>query len=156
MGVTVKTAERTAAYAAAVDLAMTALGEERGYINPRTRICDLSLWEWDKLANGMVSGWIIERSRQVVSERITDDAEILKTFEEPEPFELGAAAVALPTLGNFIADKGLNEKPIGAWSKTEILQFVHLAARLVNAAETARDERPGPATYTLEETLMAG
>jgi hypothetical protein len=144
--------ERAAAYHAAVDLAQTAIGEGDGLVSPNARIGSLSAWEWMKLCEGAVSGWIIARSRQLTAERCGDESFFLATGVEPPAAELGVCAFCLPALGELIAKMGLTDKPIGEWSKREVLLFVWHAAEFVTEARTRRNE---PGEISVAE-LLAG
>jgi hypothetical protein len=138
---TVSPADRLECYAAAVDMAKDAVLYERNYINPETKIGNMSLFDWDKLASAMVSGWIIARSTQVVGELIEDPNVFLSTGEIPEPRELGVVASVLPALGEFVDKMGLTDKPIGSWSKDDICMFVWNAAELINGVRAEYDRR---------------
>lgn len=134
---TVSPTDRLECYAAAVDMAKGVVREERNYVNPETKVGKLSLFEWDKLASAMVSGWIIARATQVVGELIEDPDVFLATGEIPEPADLGLCASVLPNLGELVEKMGLTDKTIGAWSKHDVCMFVWNAVELVNGI---RDE----------------
>jgi|SRR5215218_669638 len=149
--------ERLAAFAAAVDMARTAIGSQEHHVRQEARIGELSLFEWDKLASALVSGWIIERSRQLVAERLGDEPEFLALGETPEPYDLGTVAAVLGPLADLIEKAGLSDRPIGAWSKHEVCLFVWTATELVLEARTKRDERPGSAdVIPFPAEVMAG
>ena len=145
--------ERDLAEEAAVKSMRAMLGYEAGYINPRVGLGNMSEHEIAKIAQAAVSGWQVERSRQLVGDRIFDEAEFAATGEIPEPFELGPCSFALNGLGDLIEKMGLTDKPIGTWCKDDILIFVWTAWDLVQRAHTIRDERPGPSPVE-EEVLM--
>jgi hypothetical protein len=136
---TVSPADRLECYAAAVDMVKESIKDERNYVNPETKVGNLSLFEWDKLASAMVSGWIIARSTQVVGELVEDPDIFLATGEIPEPRELGVVASVLPALGEFVEKMGLTDKTIGAWSKDDICMFVWNAVELVNRVREEYD-----------------
>jgi hypothetical protein len=138
---TVSPADRLECFAAAVDMAKCVVKDEVHCIKPTTLIRNLSLFEWDKLASAMVSGWIIARSAQVVGELIEDPNVFLATGETPEPRELGLCATVLPALGEFVEKMGLTDKTIGAWSKDDICMFVWNAVELVNGVRKEYDRR---------------
>ncbi len=147
-----------AAYNNAVSLARDLVRPEAHYLSPNAKLGSLSEAEWRKLALAIVSGWIQMRSRQLTEERFFDEQYFLATGEVPEPFELGACATVLPALGDFVEKLGVTDKPIGDWSKDQILHFVWTAFELVEEARTSRDERPGPLSRPemVGGTLMAG
>jgi hypothetical protein len=146
--------ERAAAIEAAVSHAQLAIGERRGVVSPQARIGSLSAFEWQKLVEAIVSGWIIERSRQLAADRLPDEIAILAMGSAPEPRELGTCASILPVLGDFVEKAGLGDTPIGNWSREDILHFVWTAADLVERASTLRDERPD--LVGANELLRAG
>jgi len=149
--------EREAAISAAVAHAQFMIGPGRGFVSPYAKLGLLSDFKWRKIAEGVVSGWIVERSRQLTAERVTNEAMFLATGAVPEPMELGTCAVALPALGDLVENLGLAERPIGAWSKDDVLLFVWTAAEIVAEVRTARDERPSPLTVTeLAPELIRG
>jgi hypothetical protein len=149
--------ERAEAIASAIDFAQSQLGDGSGFVSRNVRLGSLSRYEWNKLAEGFVSGWIIARSKQLTRDRFADEAFFLATGEVPEPSELGVCAAALPELGDLVEKLGLADQPVGAWSREQILIFVWTAAELVLEARTAKDERPGPMPRELEDdVLMAG
>lgn len=138
----------------AVQLAQTAVGDGSGLVSPNARVGTLSVWEWDKLVMGAVSGWVAERSRQV-GERFLDEQYLLATGQIPEPYELGLTALLLPALGDLVEKMGLSDRPIGAWSRDEICTFVWSCADMLNEARARNDERPEDAGDP-SEVLAAG
>jgi hypothetical protein len=146
--------ERFAAYAAAIDMAKGLLSEEANHVHPMSKIGELSPWEWDKLASALVSGWIIERSRQITAERFWLDESFLTTGEDIEPSELGPCAAILPALGSFVESEGLSDVALGSWPKLKVVKFIALAVSLVERAKVTRDERPGP--VEAPQTMYSG
>ncbi len=134
--------EKASCIAFSIELAKSAIGQERGFVSPSARLGTLSDWEWEKVVMGAMSGWIAERSRQVTSDRLFDEGVFLATGEVPEPYELGLAANVLPGLGDLIERLGLTDKPIGAWSRDEVCLFVWTCADMLNNARARNDERP--------------
>jgi len=152
--------ERAEAYAEAVAYGKLLLGQGDGYLNPNSKFGTLSDFEWNKLTTAVVSGWIVARSKQLTAERFWEEESFLAMGEVPEPVQLGVVAAILPGLGDFVAKMNMTDRPIGEWTKEEILLFVWTAAELVNDARTARDERPGPLVadevHPSDDLLMAG
>jgi hypothetical protein len=130
---TVSPTDRLECFAAAVDMVKEAIRDERHFVNPETKVGNLSLFDWDKLASAMVSGWIIARSTQVAGELIDDPNVFLATGEIPEPRDLGVCASVLPTLGELVEKMGLTDKTIGSWSKHDVCMFIWNAVELVNS-----------------------
>jgi hypothetical protein len=133
---------RDAAYLAAINAARSIVREERNFLSPHARLGTLSQLEWRRLAEHLVSGWIIERSKQLHADRILDEESFLAEGSTPEPFELGRLASILPALGHMVENNGLTERPIGAWSRDEILRFVWEASDMVARIEVDQKERP--------------
>lgn len=148
--------QRDLALKAAMDMARQCVGEDRqgGVIPALLPLSRFSDYHWQKVAEACVSGWIVERSRQLTRERLGDESTFLAFGEEPEPATLGPVAAVLPQLGDFVERRGLADKPVGAWGREDIILFARWCADLIAWAETARDERPtDPA---VNEVLMAG
>lgn len=133
--------DRLECFAAAVDMAKGVVRDERNYVHPETRVGSLSLFDWDKLASAMVSGWIIARSTQVAGELIENPDVFLATGEIPEPRDLGLCASVLPALGELVEKMGLTDKTIGSWSKHDVCMFVWNAAELVNDVRGQYEKR---------------
>lgn len=148
--------EAAAARESAADLARECIGEGAGMIPPGARIGSLSAWEWNKLVTGIVSGWIVERSRQLGADRVWREDHFLATGECPEPAEEGLCLTALPALGDLVEKLGLTDAPIGAWSRDQVVLFVWTAVRLVEDARVSRDERPGPLSAKEIEGVALG
>lgn len=129
---------------AAVRSMRDVLGYEAGHVNPRLGLGDMTDPEISKVAQAAVSGWIVQRSRDLVGDRIFDEHEFLATGEVPEPMELGPCSFALPALGEWLEKQGLADVAMQNWRKADILLFVWTAWDLVQRAHTIRDERPGP------------
>src|SRR4051794_6360875 len=140
--------EREAAIAAVVAHAQFTIGPGRGFVSPNATISSLSDFEWRKIAEGVVSGWIVERSRQLTAVSETNEAMILAIGTVHLPMELGTFAVALAALGDLGEKRGLAGPPIGAWSKDDMLLFVWTAAEVVSEVCTAQDERKNSLTVT--------
>jgi hypothetical protein len=133
---------RAQAYTAAINAGRAIVREERNFLSPSIRLGTLSEWEWRQLAEHIVSGWIIERSKQIHAERITDEEAFLKKGATPEPFELGRIAAILPALAKLVEHWGLSEQPIGEWERDQILRFLWQAIEFIEQAKVAEKERP--------------
>jgi len=108
-------------------------------INPRAAISSLSSTEWMWIAMGAVFGWIKTRSQHAIAESKSYD----KTIREmpqyfPEPWDAGAVESILPKLGDL---KGLPwEKPLGDWTKKEMVRFAWNVHYLIDGAIARREE----------------
>ncbi len=107
-------------------------------INGRAMISSLSELEWGWIVMGAVSGWIISKAKQAVAEGIGYNKAITDMpTRDPAPWESGAVETILPSLGGL---PGVDwTKPIGEWSKDQIVLFAWQIHRLVNVALMARD-----------------
>ena len=146
--------ERDAAEEAAVRSMRDMLGYEAGCINPRIGLGDMSEYEIAKIAQAAVSGWQVQRSRDLVGDRIFDEAEFMATGEVPEPHELGPVAFALPALADLVEKMELGDVTLVNWRKADITLFVWTAWDLVQRAHTIRDERPGPSLTEEDYRLL--
>jgi hypothetical protein len=145
---------RAQTYTAAINAGRAIVREERDFLSPSIRLGTLSEFEWRKLAEQMVSGWIIERSKQMHAERITDEETFMKEGTAPEPFELGRIAAILPALARLVEHWGLSEQPIGEWERDQILRFLWRAIEFVEQAKVAEKERP--TDPSIKNVLYAG
>lgn len=112
-------------------------------INPNATLKSLGPHELRWIVCMAISQWIVERSRQTSELRGVEG--LIKTFHgaEPEPWEKGSIVSVLPQLGQWVAENGLNDAPVGAWSRDQICEFLWIAYRAVDGARVARDELPG-------------
>src|SRR5215213_2780931 len=131
--------ERAEAMASAIDLGKAMIGRDPGFIHPNARVGSLSEFEWQKLAEAIVAGWIQARSGQLIEERFREEA-FLTVGSIPEPYELATCSFVLSALGGLVGHMGLTDVPIGRWDKQDVLLFVWSATELVNSARVARDE----------------
>lgn len=108
-------------------------------INARASIGSLSDIELGWIVAAAIFGWIKTKSQQAVAEGTGYDAPIrTMKHRSPEPWEAGAIETILPALGNI---EGLDwSKPVGNWSKDQIVSFLWQIFRLSQSAIAARDE----------------
>lgn len=113
--------------------------QEQGGVNARAAIGSLSDIEWGWIAAGAVFGWIKTKAEQAVEEGCGYDTAIrTMAHRDPAPWEAGAVGTILPALGGL---EGVDwTKPVGEWSKDQIVSFAWQIYRLTNAALAARDE----------------
>ncbi len=146
--------QRDQAYTAAINNARAIVREERNFLSPHTRLGTMSEFEWRKLADSMVSGWIIERSKQLHGDRLLDEESFLSEGSVPEPFELGKLAGILPALGAIVERRGLSELPIGDWPREDVISFAWHVLDLAERIAVAQKETP--TDPDVASTLMAG
>jgi hypothetical protein len=109
-----------------------------GPIPPGTPVGRLSDTEWGWIVAGVLFAWISKRAEQAVSEQIDTEQLIRMTALDPQPWDAGAVAAVLPDLAD--ACSGLDwSKPLTAWPKDDIIEFLLKAMALVRKAMIARD-----------------
>jgi hypothetical protein len=108
-----------------------------GSINSRATVGSLGEIEWGWIVCAAIFGWIETKARQAVSEgRSVEDA-VRAMPRDPAPWESGAVATILPALGKLDLDWS---KPVGEWSKDQIVGFAWRIHKLTDEALAARDE----------------
>lgn len=111
----------------------------RDGINSRASIGSLSDIEWGWIVAESLCEWIKTKAKQAVEEGTSAEMTI-RTMKHctPEPWEAGAVETILPALGNI---EGLDwSKPVGEWSKDQIVSFAWQIYKLTGSALAARDE----------------
>ena len=109
-----------------------------GPIPPGTPIGRLSDIEWGWVVAGILFAWISKRAEQAVSERIDTEQLIRMTALDPQAWDAGAVTAVLPDLAD--ACSGLDwSKPLTAWPKDDIIEFLLKAMPLIRKAMIARD-----------------
>lgn len=108
-------------------------------INGRAMVSSLSELEWGWIAAAAIFAWIKTKAEQAVAEGIGYDTAIrAMSYRGAEPWEAGAVSSILPALGS------MNDvdwsKPVGEWSKDQIVSFAWQIHKLVDGALAARDE----------------
>lgn len=121
----------------AIDAARQVVSEHG--INSRAMISSLSDIEWGWLCAASIFAWIKTKAEQAVAEGISYEVAIrTMAHRDPAPWEAGAVASILPSLGDL---KGVDwSKPIGEWSKDAIVSFAWQIHRLTDEALAKRDE----------------
>jgi hypothetical protein len=90
------------------------------------------------LCSSAVFAWIKTRSEQAASEGWNVESAIRLTGLSPDPWLAGAVVRILPELAAALPDFDW-AKPIGSWSKNEIVEFLATAHGLTQRALAARD-----------------
>ena len=109
-------------------------------INGRSMISSLNELEWGWIACAAVFAWIRTRSEQAVAEGVGYDQAIrAMPGRVPQPWDAGAVTAILPALGEL---QGIDwDKPIGDWSKDQMVSFIWQSHCLVEQALSyVRDE----------------
>lgn len=119
----------------AIDAAKKVVGDG---LNARASIGSLSDIEWGWIVAAVIFGWIETRAKQAVAEGRGYDEVIQSMPRDPAPWEAGAVASILPQLGNL---KDVDwSKPVGEWSKEQIVSFSWQIHKLVDEALAQRDQ----------------
>jgi hypothetical protein len=109
-----------------------------GPIPPGTPIGRLSDVEWGWIIAGVLFAWIGKRAEQAATEQLDTEQTIRLIALDPQPWDAGAVAAILPDLADACA--GLDwSKPLTAWSKDDIIEFLLKAMPLIRKAIIARD-----------------
>jgi hypothetical protein len=110
---------------------------EDGDIPRGTLVGRLSDHELGWVATAAIFAWIKSRAEAATSLGWDTEEALRLTGTDPEPWDVGAVARVLPELGQL---PGLDwTKPIGAWSKEDIIRFLLTATKLVATAMVARN-----------------
>lgn len=108
------------------------------FLTAKTPLGSLNHSEWAGIGWTAICAWISIKSQEAVDNG-TPQGLSLRTIplQDPEPWEAGTIEACLPALGDLIVELG--DKPIGAYSKAEILKLLWTAIKLYKAAEAGRD-----------------
>jgi hypothetical protein len=124
------------ATAAAVAAARKVVSD--GVIPYGTPIGRLGDTEWGWLISAMLFAWIATRARQAVAENLDTELTIRVTGLDPDPWDAGAAMAILPELAAACSDIDWG-KPLTAWSRETMAEFLLAAMPLIRKAMIARD-----------------
>lgn len=119
-------------------------------INARAGIGSLSDLEWGWIVAATIFGWIKVRAEQAVHEGTSYEIPIRTLAGEPGPWEAGAIGTILPALGDMKAVDW--SKPVGEWSKDQIISFAWQIHKLVDGALLRRDDGAAPVDFSKERT----
>jgi hypothetical protein len=108
-------------------------------LNGRSMISSLSDLEWGWICCAAIFAWIKTKSQQAVAEGIGYDVPMRSMLGyAPEPWEYGAIETILPQLGEI---NGVDwNKPVGEWSKDQIISFASQIHKLTDRAFAMRDK----------------
>jgi hypothetical protein len=128
---------QTKATLAAIEAARRVVNREG--VNSQAMISSLSDIEWGWIVCAAIFGWISCKAKQAVAEGRGYEGPIhTMTHRAPAPWEAGAVEAILPALGSI---EGIDwSKPVGDWSKDQIVSFSWQIYRMTDAALAARDE----------------
>jgi hypothetical protein len=109
-----------------------------GPIPPGTPIGRLSDGEWGWIISGVLFAWICKRAEQATAEQVDTEQLVRLVALDPPPWDAGAVAAILPDLVDGCP--GLDwSKPLTAWSREDIIEFLLKAMALARKAMIARD-----------------
>jgi hypothetical protein len=109
-----------------------------GPIPPGTPAGRLSDTEWGWIVAGVLFAWISKRAEQAAAEQLDTEQTIRMTALDPQPWDAGAVAAVLSDLAD--ACPGLDwSKPLTAWPRDDIIEFLLRAMPLIRKAMIARD-----------------
>jgi hypothetical protein len=109
-----------------------------GPIPPGTPVGRLSDTEWGWIIAAILFAWISVRAQQATAEQLDTERVIRMTGIDPAPWDIGAAIAILPELAAASADIDWG-RPLTAWSREDITEFLLKAMRLIRKAMIARD-----------------
>jgi hypothetical protein len=109
-----------------------------GAILPSTPVGRLSDVEWGWITAAILFGWIQTRARQAVAENLDTERTVRMTALDPDPWDAGAAMAILPELAAACSDFDWS-KPLQAWSRETMAEFLITAMPLIRKAMIARD-----------------
>jgi Family of unknown function (DUF6511) len=107
---------------------------------PSTPVSKLTDLQWGWIITQVIFEWITVRVEQATEEGLDMERTVRMSGIRPDPCDVGAIATVLPKLGELAIDWS---KPLGEWSRDEMLRFLGAAHELIQQAMTARDRGPG-------------
>jgi hypothetical protein len=127
-----------------------------------TPIGRLSDTEWGWIIAAVLFAWISKRAEQAAAEQLDTEQLIRLTALDPQPWDAGAAAAILPDLAD--ACSGVDwSKPLTAWPRDDVVEFLLRAMPLIRKAMIARDvssrgvtQQSGAATIARQANAAAG
>jgi hypothetical protein len=125
-----------------------------GPIPPGTPIGRLSDTEWGWVLTAMLFAWISKRAEQATVEQLDVEQTIRLTALDPQPWDAGAVAAVLPDLADACSELDWS-KPLTAWPKDDIIEFLLKAMPLIRKAMIARDLSDKGVTRTSSAATIA-
>jgi hypothetical protein len=109
-----------------------------GPIPPGAPIGRLSDIEWGWIVAAIIFGWIATRAQQAALEQLDAEQTIRLTGLDPAPWTAGPVLAILPELAAACADIDWS-RPLTAWPRQTMVEFLLTAMRLIRKATIARD-----------------
>jgi hypothetical protein len=125
-----------------------------GPIPPGAPIGRLSDTEWGWIIAAVLFAWISKRAEQAAAENLDTERTVRMTALDPAPWDAGAVAVILPELAD--ACSGIDwSKPLTAWPKDDVIEFLLKAMPLIRKAMIARDMSGKAVTRQSSASMIA-
>jgi hypothetical protein len=132
------------ATAAAIAAARKIVLGDKAVIPMNTPIGRLSNVEWGWIVSAVIFAWIGTRAEQAVAEGLETELVLRTTGLDPNPWDSGAVATILPQLADV---PGIDwSKPLDAWSRETMTEFLTTALGLIRTSMIARDLGGGAIT----------
>ena len=109
-----------------------------GPIRPGTPTGQLTESEWGWICSSVVWAWISTRSAQAADEGWNEERAVRAFDVKPDPWLAGAVASVLPKLFDACPDLEW-ARPVGEWSKDDMVALLCAAFALIERAVAARD-----------------
>jgi hypothetical protein len=129
---------RRASASAITEARKVALEEGSIRLTPVERLNTVQ-WQW--IVEAAIFGWVSMRCQQAIDEGLSQEQAVRITGMQPSPCDVAAVRSVLPALGNTTAIDW--SKPLSAWSKNTMTDFLLQAWQLIKQAEAARDRSVG-------------
>jgi hypothetical protein len=123
---------------AAAIAAMRGVVQMDGPIPPGTPVGRLSETELGWMLSAGLFAWISKRAEQATAEQIDTEQCIRMTALDPQPWDAGAVEAVLPDLAEACSELDWS-KPLTAWLRDDIIEFLLKAMPLIRKAMIARD-----------------
>jgi hypothetical protein len=125
-----------------------------GPIPPGTPIGRLSDTEWGWIVASVLFAWISKRAEQAAAEQFDTEQTIRMTALDPQPWDAGAVAAVLPDLADACSELDWS-KPLAAWPRDDIIEFLLKAMPLIRKATIARDFSDKGVTHQASAATIA-
>lgn len=124
-----------------------------GAIPPGAPVGRLSDTELGWIVAAVLFAWISSRAQQATSEGLDIESTIRATGHELDPWDAGAVAIILPELAEISEIDW--SKPLSAWPRETMVEFLMTAFNLIRKAVMARDLGGGTITRHSSASVIA-
>jgi hypothetical protein len=122
---------------AAAIAAVRDVAKPGGAIPPGAPVGHLSDTELGWIVSAVLFAWISTRATQATSNELDTEQTIRMTGLDPDPWDIGAVVAILPELAEIPNIDW--SKPLSAWPREDMIEFLLVAMRLIRKAMIARD-----------------